>query len=145
MATRGRFKVLIVEDDPIIALDETQIVESCGHQVIGVAAEAETTYRLASHRIPSLALLDINLADGWTGPAICAKLIGDYGVPVVFVTANPEQLPPDFGGALGCIEKPFSVSTLEAALAFIRRYMAGARAEGVPQGLMMAPALQRAH
>lgn len=139
MAGAANLKVLIVEDDPVAAMDEAQIVESFGHQVVGVADEAETTYRLVSDEVPSLALLDVNLADGRTGPTICAKLTGDYGVPVVFVTANPEQLPPNFGGALGCIEKPYSASTLGAALTFLRLYMAGGRAQSVPRGLKMAP------
>jgi CheY-like chemotaxis protein len=137
--TRGeRLKVLIIEDDPIVALDESQIVESFGHEVVGVACEAETTYRLAGHRIPSLALLDVNLADGRTGPAICARLIADFRVPVVFITGNPEQLPANLAGALGYIEKPYSASTLGAALAFVRRYMAEGRMDGAPRGMCMA-------
>jgi CheY-like chemotaxis protein len=131
--------VLIVEDDPIVALAEVDMVESFGHKVVGVAAEAESTYRLASARVPSVALLDVNLADGRSGPAICARLIGQYGIPVVFVTANREQLPIDLAGALGCIEKPYSASTLGAALAFVRRYVADGSVEGVPYGLHMAP------
>jgi CheY-like chemotaxis protein len=139
MAHSQSLKVLIVEDDPIVALDEAQIVESFGHEVIGVAAEAETTYRLASHRIPSIALLDINLADGRTGPAICAKLVGEYGVLVIFVTANHEQLPLDLAGALGCIEKPYSASTLGATLAFVRQFLADGLVENAPSGFRMAP------
>jgi len=145
MTSAQPLTVLIIEDDPIVALDEVQMVEALGHEVIGVASEAQTTYQLADNQVPSIALLDVNLADGPTGPAICARLTGDYGVPVVFVTANPEQLPADFGGALGCIEKPFSMSTLGAALTFVRRHMAGRRPQGVPLGLTMAPGLQPAH
>ena len=138
MASHHPLTVLIVEDDPIVALDEVQMVESFGHEVIGVAAETETTFQLADSQSPSIALLDVNLADGRTGPAICARLTGDYGIPVVFLTANPEQLPPNYAGALGCIAKPFSPSTLRAALAFIDGYVSGARADCPPKGLTMA-------
>jgi len=139
MTPSAHLLVLIVEDDPIVAMDEVDIVESFGHLVIGVAAEAAAAYRLADTRLPQVALMDINLADGWSGPTICARLIGDYGVPVVFVTANPDQLPINFAGALGCVEKPYGASVLGAALAFVGRYLVDGSTDEVPSGLRVPP------
>jgi CheY-like chemotaxis protein len=145
MASQQPLAVLIVEDDPIVAVDEVQMVESLGHEVIGVAAETETTFQLADSQLPSIVLLDVNLADGRTGPAICARLTSDYGVPVVFLTADPEQLPPNYAGAMGCIVKPFTVSTLGAALAYVRSYAAEGAAVVPPRGMKMAPSSCATH
>jgi two-component system, response regulator PdtaR len=128
--------VLIVEDDALVALDEADIVRSFGDRVIGVADEAEDAYRLAAGRPPTLALLDVNLADGRTGPEICAELIETYRLAVVFVTGNPELLPESFAGALGCIVKPYAASTLGETLAFVRRYLANGSTDRPPHHLM---------
>jgi DNA-binding response OmpR family regulator len=140
MLSRHALSVLIVEDDPLVALDEAEIVESFGYAVAGVADEAAETYRLAERQLPNIALLDVNLADGRTGPAICARLIEAYGVAVVFVTGNPELLPENFAGALGCITKPYAPQTLGAALSFVRRHVIEGQDAEPPSGLRPNPA-----
>ena len=140
MISRHALSVLIVEDDPLVALDEAQIVESFGYDVAGVADEAAETYRLAERALPNVVLMDVNLADGRTGPEICARLVETYGVAVVFVTGNPELLPINFAGALGCIVKPYAPHTLGAALSFVRRYVEGLDPD-IPLGLQPSPAL----
>jgi response regulator of citrate/malate metabolism len=140
MAQSQCLQVLIVEDDPLVALDEAQIIESIGHQVIGVAIEAAEAVGMATDRRPSVALVDVNLADGLTGPTLCAWLVGTCGVPVVFVTGNPELLPPSYAGALGCIVKPYAAHMLEAALAFAGHYGRAPDA-APPPGMLPAPGL----
>ena len=141
MLLRNALSVLIVEDDPLVALDEAEIVESFGYEVAGVADEAAETYRLAERRLPNVVLLDVNLADGRTGPAICARLIEVYGVAVVFVTGNPELLPANFAGALGYITKPYAPHTLGAALSFVRRHVIEGLDVEPPSGLRPNPTL----
>jgi CheY-like chemotaxis protein len=135
--------VLIVEDDPLVALDEAEIIRSYGDQVIGVADEAEGAYRIAAGRAPSLALLDVNLADGRTGPDICTELVEAYGIPVVFVTGNPELLPAGYAGALGCVVKPYAASSLGETLAYVRRYLASGSTDQPPRSLRTPPGASR--
>ena len=62
-------KILIIEDEPVIALDVAQTVTSLGHQVVGVAARASEAVRLAKKTPPGLVLADIQLEDGSSGIA----------------------------------------------------------------------------
>ena len=63
------------------------------------------------------AFVDVNLRDGPTGPRIAEQIARDYGVKVVFVTANPAQIDCGRDCALGYIRKPFSESAILAAAA----------------------------
>jgi response regulator of citrate/malate metabolism len=138
MPASRRLNVLIIEDDPIVALDEAQLVESFGHRVIGMACEAAEAAELVRVQKPSLVLLDVNLADGPTGPMLCDWLVGTCGVPVLFVTGSPEMLPRNFAGALGCVVKPYASHVLRAALAFAGQGGREACVES-PPGLLHAP------
>lgn len=65
-----------------------------------------------------MALVDVNLADGATGPPIGQRL-SEFGIEVIFVTANPAQLGKGVEGALGAVEKPIDVSTLKQVLDYV--------------------------
>jgi CheY-like chemotaxis protein len=105
---------LIVEDEIFVALDLERILTDAGYEVAAIAADSETAFAAA----PSceFAFVDVNLRDGATGPQIAQKIARDYGVKVVFVTANPAQIG-HVNEALGYIRKPFSESAILAAAA----------------------------
>jgi CheY-like chemotaxis protein len=85
-------RVLIIEDEPIIAMDIEELVRSCGHTVIGVAGtEAEAVEAAERHR-PGLILADINLGPGGDGQQAVARIMRHHYAPVIFVTAYPERL-----------------------------------------------------
>jgi CheY-like chemotaxis protein len=84
--------VLIIEDEPIIAMDIEELVRSCGHQVVGVAATEAEAVRIASRTKPGLILADINLGAGGDGTNAVARILKRHAVPVIFVTAYPERL-----------------------------------------------------
>jgi DNA-directed RNA polymerase specialized sigma24 family protein/CheY-like chemotaxis protein len=84
--------VLIIEDEPIIAMDLETLMESLGHKVTGVARTEKEAIRLASAKRPGLVLADIQLADGSSGIDAVNKLLHNFEVPVVFITAFPERL-----------------------------------------------------
>ena len=104
---------LIVEDEIFVALDLERILTDAGYDVAGIAADCESA--IAAAPGCSFAFVDINLRDGPTGPEIARRMVADYGVKVVFVTANPSQI----GDAecLGYIRKPFSDAAILAAAA----------------------------
>jgi DNA-binding NtrC family response regulator len=109
-------KVLIVEDEPIVAMDLGQIAEEAGHEVVGVVRWASDARALSS-LAPELALVDINLMDGPTGPHISSEL-ARRDVTVVLVTANLQQVPMDFCGAIGVVAKPFTTETIQEVIAY---------------------------
>ncbi len=84
--------VLIIEDEPIIAMDIEELVQSCGHRVIGVAATEADAVRMAERSRPGLILADINLGAGGDGTCAVARIMKYHRAPVIFVTAYPERL-----------------------------------------------------
>ncbi len=117
-------KVLIVEDEPIVAYDLEGIAEASGHQVVGLAAQVSDVRSLAALK-PELALVDINLRDGPTGPHISAELARD-DITVVLVTANLQQIPVNFCGAIGAVAKPFTSRSITEVMSYVE----GLRGDG---------------
>ena len=108
--------VLIIEDEPIIAMDIEELVQSCGHRVVGVAATETDAIRIAEATRPGLILADINLGAGGDGAHAISRIVRLHPVPVIFVTAYPERLLT--GEALEpafVITKPFEPLTLAIA------------------------------
>ena len=85
-------EVLIIEDEPIIALDLTRLVRDMGHIVAGAAATRSEAVRLAEEIRPGLLLADIRLADGTSGMDAAVEIRRQHNVPVIFITAFPEYL-----------------------------------------------------
>lgn len=84
--------VLIIEDEPMIAFDLEGVVESLGHNVIGIARTRKDAVKAAEKGKPGLVLADIQLADGTSGVNAVNDLLEFQEVPVVFITAYPERL-----------------------------------------------------
>ncbi|WP_233352422.1 response regulator [Pseudogemmobacter humi] len=86
-------RIMIIEDEPLIALDIRSIVEEMGHEVTGIAATRDDAVRLGRETGPDLILADIQLADNSSGIDAVRMLLPDLGeVPVIFITAFPERL-----------------------------------------------------
>lgn len=86
-------KVMIIEDETIIAMDLKGIVQAMGHHVTGVARTHRQAITLSAKERPDLILADIQLADGSSGIEAVAEILGELGeVPVIFITAFPERL-----------------------------------------------------
>ncbi len=109
--------VLIIEDEPVIAADIEALVIELGHRVVDIAAtRTEAVAAVARHK-PGLVLADIQLADGSSGIDAVKDILGQFDVPVIFITAFPERLltgerpEPTF-----LITKPFQPETVKAAI-----------------------------
>ena len=109
--------VLIIEDEPIIAMDIEELVANCGHRVVGVASTESQAVEIASRTKPGLILADINLGvGGGNGTSAVSRIVRNHYAPVIFVTAYPERLLT--GDALEpafVITKPFEPLTLAIA------------------------------
>jgi CheY-like chemotaxis protein len=85
-------RILIIEDEPIIALDLDNLVTELGHTVVGIAASRSEAVALAAAERPGLVLADINLGAGGSGMEAVADILKSFDIPVIFITANPELL-----------------------------------------------------
>ncbi|MGR9453565.1 response regulator [Rhizobium leguminosarum] len=110
-------RVLIVEDEFLIALDLEATVEGMGMQVAGLANDCEQALRLAP--LADIAFVDVNLADGPTGPEIGRRLAQEHGIAVVFMTGNPEMVADGVKGAVGVVQKPVMPSVVEQLVKYL--------------------------
>ncbi|CAH0342496.1 response regulator [Rhizobium sp. CECT 9324] len=114
-------RVLIVEDEPLLAMDVEMMVEDAGHTVIGEARSLHDVKSLAPGGAPDIAFVDMQLADNSTGLEVCAHIRQRWAnTIIVFVTANPKKIPDDFAGAHGVIPKPFSRHGFMNALIYLQ-------------------------
>ncbi len=111
-------KVMIIEDEAIIAMDIHSIVAEMGHQITGIARTRSAAVELGLKHRPDLILADIQLADNSSGIDAVNDLTGQFGeVPVIFITAFPERLltgekpEPAF-----LISKPYSEEQVRSAV-----------------------------
>ncbi len=115
--SQTRARVMIIEDEPLIAMDLETIVRDQGHEVTGVAVTRDEAVALAMEDRPGLVLADIQLADDSSGIDAVKDILAQFNVPVIFITAFPERLltgerpEPTF-----LITKPFQRSTVKAAI-----------------------------
>lgn len=111
-------EVLIIEDEPIIAMDLESIVRDLGHSITGIAVTRDEAVAEAANRAPGLVLADIQLADDSSGIDAVQDILAKIDVPVIFITAFPERLltgerpEPAF-----LITKPFQNATVKTAIA----------------------------
>ncbi|MHA6720901.1 response regulator [Sphingomonas sp. RS6] len=112
-----RTRVMIIEDEPLIAMDLEQIVRDLGHDVTGVAVTRDEAVALAMEDRPGLVLADIQLADDSSGIDAVKDILAQFSVPVIFITAFPERLltgerpEPTF-----LITKPFQRETVKTTI-----------------------------
>jgi len=125
-------KVMIVEDEMLLAMELESEVEMAGHRVTGTAMNREQARRLTEAHRPDFAFVDIHLQDGPTGIDV-GRDLASQSIPYVFVSGNIKKIPEDFAGALGAIEKPYTVNGMKNALAYISAIVAG-------EGNVAAPA-----
>lgn len=113
--------VLIVEDEPLLAMDIEMMVEDAGHRVVAEAASLFDVQDLKDDTAPDVAFVDLQLARGTNGLDVNALIHQRWpNAIVVFVTANPKKIPEDFAGAHGLIAKPFSHNGFMSALQYLQ-------------------------
>lgn len=117
MAGEMSASVLIIEDEPLIAMQLENLVQDLGHSVVGNAATRTEAVRLFKATNPGLVLADVQLADGSSGIDAVEEILQGADVPVIFITAFPEKLltgerpEPTF-----LVTKPFREETVRATI-----------------------------
>jgi DNA-directed RNA polymerase specialized sigma24 family protein len=109
--------VVIIEDEPLIALDLEQLVTDLGHRVVKIARTAKHAVEAVTTLRPGLVLADIHLADGSSGLDAVNEILNSISLPVIFVTAFPQRLltgtrpEPTF-----LVTKPFQPENVKAVI-----------------------------
>ncbi|MGV7928489.1 MAG: ATP-binding protein [Spirochaetota bacterium] len=83
-------KILIVEDDQLISFHMKQLLETAGHIVTDIVVSGETLFEAIDRNPPDIILMDIILEGKMDGVEAAERVNGEYGIPVIYVTANSD-------------------------------------------------------
>jgi DNA-binding response OmpR family regulator len=119
-------KVLIVEDDLMLADFSEEILVERGYEVTGIARTVAEAVALARHAVPDLVVLDLRLADGGLGTEVAAQLQPLCRPGILYVTGNMSQVALTHGDA--CLAKPYRAADLLRGLEIVAEIAATGKA-----------------
>lgn len=112
-------RVLIVEDEPMLAMDLESILQSLGFEVAGPASRIDTAKRLASDVACDAAILDLNL--GGARAEAVADILAARNIPFIFATGYGDGYVDERFASVRVVEKPYDQQTIEGALSEMLR------------------------
>lgn len=130
-------RILIIEDEALVAMELRFVLEDLGHEVVATAADARTARAVAAETEVDLALVDIHLSDGATGIELGRELGQQRGVTVLFMTANPGMVRNGVAGTIGVITKPTDERAVQTAVDYALRRRTGAPIDYAPPELQL--------
>ncbi|MFN4067955.1 MAG: response regulator [Brevundimonas aurantiaca] len=130
-------RILIIEDEALVAMELRFVLEDLGHKVVGVASTSKSAQNLARENEVDLALVDIHLSDGPTGISLGRELGQEMGVTVLFMTANPGMVREGVAGAIGVLSKPTDEQAVQTAVDYALRRRTGQPVQYAPPGLQL--------
>ncbi|MEA1831849.1 response regulator [Methylobacterium durans] len=139
MTADPAMRILVVEDEVLIALELEYLLQDLGYVTVGVAGSSAEAIALGRSTSPDVALVDIHLIDGPTGVDVARALSANPRTTVVFMTANSKRIPEDFAGAFGVIAKPYSERVVASALTYVAERRSGGHPRAAPDGFSLAP------
>jgi two-component system, response regulator PdtaR len=129
-------RILIVEDETVVAWDIQSILESANHTVVGVAMSFAEADKIVEKDCPDLALVNINLREGrGAGIDFARDLLNKCGVPSLFVSGQSKEARENKDAALGILGKPWRSRTLLASVDVAHRLINGENPDPVPPEL----------
>jgi two-component system, response regulator PdtaR len=127
-------RILIVEDEALIAMLLADVLEDGGHEVLGPVATATEALALCEAARPDLALLDVNLRDGSSGLDVARALLQRWGVLAIFASGQVTEACQARDIALGYIRKPYQPETVLGSIEVARVVMGGGKPNSIPAG-----------
>jgi DNA-binding response OmpR family regulator len=127
-------RILIVEDEPLVAFDNEHLLRECGYEVVATVDNLADAVRVLGEEPVDLVLSDVGLNGDGNGMDV-ARAAAARQVPVLFVTANCPVEAPSLG--VGCLAKPYSDKILKAALEALDRKLQGKAVKRLPAGLSL--------
>jgi len=133
-------KVLIVEDDLMIADMAEDVLIEGGYEVCGIARTVAEAVALSRHHKPDLALIDLRLADGGLGTEIAAQLAPFCGLGILYATGNMSQVDLTTADGHACLAKPYRSADLLRGLELVADIVAtGTAVLPFPRGFQVLP------
>jgi DNA-binding NarL/FixJ family response regulator len=130
-------RILIIEDEALVAMELRFVLEDLGHEVVGSCADARSARNLVKETEVDLALVDIHLSDGPTGVDLGRALAQEEGVTVLYMTANPGMVREGVAGAIGVLSKPADEWAVQKAVDYALRRRKGEPVEYAPPELQL--------
>ena len=128
-------RILIVEDEPLIAFDNETMLAALGYEVVATLDNFDNAIEHLEIAQIDLILTDLRLAGERSGLDL-ARAAKGKGVPILFATGH--ELPPEAAAlAVGCLLKPYSERTLKHALSSIDKHLAGEKVKKPPKGMQL--------
>src|SRR4051812_14369930 len=112
----SKIRLLIAEDNELVVLGLTLVIEQLGYEVSGIARTAMEAVTLAERHHPDLALVDVALADGSNGLSAARDISGRLGIPVIVCSAHATATDAHAAGASSFLMKPFGIDALAEAV-----------------------------
>lgn len=112
-------RILVIEDEQIVALDLSKLLKRLGYAPLGPAASGQEAIRLAEQTEPDLILMDVRLSGGMDGLEASREIVRHRIVPIVYLTAYPDTFicaPWEMAPPYLCLAKPFSAVSVQAAV-----------------------------
>ena len=128
-------RILIVEDEPLTAFDNENLIGGEGYEVVGTLDRYADAIETLDREQVDLILCDVRLTGERTGIDL-AREAQRRGIPVLFVTGAAPDEAQEL--VIGVLMKPYTDRTLKSALAAVDRYLAGEKAKP-PKGLTLFP------
>jgi len=130
-------RILLIEDDPILALTFASTLTRGGHNVVGIAYSAEETYQIVSGETNiELALADVNLEGRDEGIEVVRQLRARFAIPSLFVSGQVASVQNHSNLALGWMKKPFPPADLLRAIEVIASGNTASQ-QGLPPALTL--------
>jgi len=117
--TDRKYRVLVVEDEMLVAMNIEDMLHDIGHEVAGIASRLDAGMEIAREGAFDLAMLDVNLAGDLSFPI--ADILEQRGIPYLFATGYGRKGVRDDYGAAPVLQKPFRARDLEQAIHSIAR------------------------
>lgn len=130
-------RILIIEDEALVAMELRFVLEDLGHVVVGTVADARAARATVAETEIDLALVDIHLSDGPTGIELGRELAQEMGVTVLYMTANPGMLRQGVAGTIGVLSKPTDEPAVQKAVDYALRRRKGEPVEYAPPELQL--------
>ncbi len=131
---RAIHRIVIVEDEPLVAFDNEHMLGDAGYEVVATVDNLADVTRLLGEEKIDLILSDIKLRGDGDGLDV-ARAAAAKGVPVLFVSGNCPIDAQTVG--LGCLAKPYSERTLKSALHALERTLRGEKVKRLPPGMSL--------
>lgn len=130
-------RILIIEDEALVAMELRFVLEDLGHHVVATVADARSARAVAAGTQIDLALVDIHLQDGPSGIELGRELGQENGVSVLFMTANPGMVREGVAGTIGVLTKPSDERAVQTAVDYALRRRMGQPTEYAPPELQL--------